>query len=239
MSKKGIVTLSTFLIGLGVATWSVTTRVSSFQEQPQPPAFSALFQILTPDEDGEMHVSAIRIRHQRADGGWREETFRIDPEEGQLVRESTFVSSPERGGTFRVGRRGLHFAGGPSRGQAVTADQFLKSPQFVREDEVAGIKTYVLKYAQTPEGIYVHHAPELGPVLVKIIEPDLVQELVTFFPGEPAKEIMELPELPVATDGYEEMIAGSPAKTATVMEETLGRFEEKEAKREQNKVKTQ
>lgn len=236
-NKRLGASVSIFVAGVAVAAWALTSRVSSFQEDPAQPAYTAVFQVLTPAENGDMKLSSIRIRHQMSDGGWRTDKLSLDPETGKLAHRNTFISSPDRGGTFRVGTGDLHYIGSASsRGRTVTKDQLVNSDQFVGEDEVAGLKTYVLQNTQPGlEGTTYHVAPELGIVPIKIESPHRIQELVAFFMGEPAKQICTLPDLPVATDAYQDMIEGSPRKTGKILENALDRFQAKESSRRDSK----
>ena len=243
-TKSLVFSLLIFLSGLAIAalalspspqepgaarTPEVSQRPHEFQnDESSVQGFTALFQLVHVEENGETSLQHLSLRYQRSDGSWREDFF--VPTNGRLVLQNTTFGSPKRGGVFRRGKDNQnHFVGGSSGllARRWTEEKLRNNPQFVGEDEVLGLKTFVLRNQRTD--MTYHIAPQLGIIPIKIEEHDSTREPISLVIGDPPKECCTPSEGAVDTRAYESLIGDSDSRTARILSKQLDKFLKKEA----------
>lgn len=89
-----------------------------------------------------------------------------------------------------------------------SAEHFMSSPNFVRKDEAAGMTAYVHRFKDPESGEVLRdawYAPELGCSALKVVfyqkgKIIRVTEPLLLVCGEPDRELLRLPDLPVVED---------------------------------------
>lgn len=104
----------------------------------------------------------------------------------------------------------------PLEPQSTTLEEWHKSPQFVREDTVAGLPVAVTRVSNRPGDpvLELYHAPDLNNDIVKMVatEPTSIRvvEPISLNLSEPDPSIFRRPDLPTDTKAYEKMHGKAP-----------------------------
>lgn len=128
------------------------------------------------------------------------------------------VSFREPGqGLFIEDEKVNHYvSGAPFEPQSTTLEEWHKSPQFVREDTIAGLPVAVTRVSNRPGDpvLELYHAPDLNNDIVKVVatQPNLtwVEEPVSLDLSEPDPSVFHHPDLPTDTKAYEKMHGKTP-----------------------------
>ncbi len=156
-------------------------------------------------------LTRISVRLTNAVGQWVEHHLSFGPL-GQVARDTT--RSDERG-VFKQTDKSLVALGHSAASAGIDLSgygsiSFLRSsPDFVRESEVAGLKTYVWRNSGSTEGEFFEfeYAPETGPIALRIViagpEGRIVTEAVNISLGEPSENVFTSPDLPISLEGLD------------------------------------
>jgi hypothetical protein len=104
----------------------------------------------------------------------------------------------------------------PLEPQSTTLEEWRKSPQFVREDNIAGLPVAVTRVSNRPGDpvLELYHAPDLNNDIVKMVatEPTSIRvaEPISLSLSEPDPSVFRHPDLPTDTKAYEKMHGKAP-----------------------------
>jgi len=215
--RAKIISLSVFL--LGAATVGIAYSLA-YARKPKPlPGFTMFSkQTLTLAESGETQLRGNIERYQKSDGSWALVNTYYLPDGTIYNRDKGFGQLGR--GVFRVNEKSklLSFLSPmSSKPNELSEDDVIaglrKDPHFVREEDVMGYKTYVLRYPDAADPGYVENylAPALHGLVIKSVSVMSIGveviEPVRIIPGEPSESVFGgMPDYPVNYEHFEKKI---------------------------------
>jgi hypothetical protein len=169
---------------------------------------------------GNPRLSATIERFQKADGGYKLTNTYYNPD-GSVQRTSSSFAQTGRG-VFRVDENSktLNYLSPKSERPAITEDSLRKNPQFIREEDVLGYKTFVARIPDDDGSAgytELYQAIALQGLIIKMVAVSdvgtTVIEPIKIEVGEPDARIFEnVPNYPVNYTEYEQKIQRPQSK---------------------------
>lgn len=215
MTRFKVISVALFLTGL----LSVTVAFSVQKSDGKRPrrGFTVITKGTSVPSDGSRQDGyTISVRYQKSDGTWRQvRTYRNA--EGKILKKDISVGVPGQG-VFKIDRvqRTLDFISiMPSKEAAAYVSIYdgRKDPSYLKDDWVAGHKTYVLRLSSDDGGYMdLYYAPDLDGHLIKMVNVSpygiSVEEPVEIKLGDPDEKVFgSLPKWLVKYDRFKEKIA--------------------------------
>jgi hypothetical protein len=217
--KMHIISTTVFLIGL--ASFGLAYYSASFAKRPKSvQGFTMISrQSFTPNNGEKTILTGTHVRYQKQDGSWKlvNTYFKSD---GTVRNTDSGFGAPDIG-VFRVdeGKKQLDFLSSmevaPQESELLmTHEQALRSdPRFIKEDEVMGYKTLVLRLPGQDESEFtdIYYAPvfrgiALKRVIVSKIGVETIEPL-SIEVGEPDTAVFSsAPDYPVNYDKFNKKI---------------------------------
>jgi hypothetical protein len=220
MSNRSITkfkVISVAVFGLGLLSVGLAFSVQkSDGKRPRRGFMLVMKQTTVPSDGTKFDGYAITVRYQKSDGTWRQvRTYRNAA--GKILKKDIGVGVPGQG-VFKVNREQgtLDFLSSmPSKKDAsyVSIYDGRKDPNYLKDDWVAGYKTYVLRLFGDDGGYTdLYYAPDLDGQLIKMaaVTPYgvSVEEPIEIKLGDPDDRVFgSLPKWLVKYDHFKEKIA--------------------------------
>jgi len=195
-----------FLSGLALLVTSmIGTRKATGEPTSQPKPFLVHYLVYRAGEDGVFRLSEYEERAVSSTGEWKETRRSVD---GSI----TTLEGTKAGLYVIKGESKYLYAESAASGQGIAPEDVLKNdPQLVGIEELAGLKTYILKSPES--GVETGYAPETGRTALKYVlrtspdsAPVLIKEAVKVEFRDLSEEELKSPDLPVKFDMAEERI---------------------------------
>lgn len=172
--------------------------------------YTIVWRVTDYDSQGNATFRYTETRHADSKGRWHNVKEFPDGEDEVSFRE------PGRG-LFMVDEKVNHLMSeAPVEPRVTTLAGWHNSPQFVREDNVAGLPVAVTRSSNGAGSpiLELYHAPDLNNDIVKTIFTDgnivRVIEPVQLSIAEPDPSVFRRPDLPVDTKAYEKIHGKTP-----------------------------
>jgi len=165
--------------------------------------------------DAKKIAYKITVRYQRSDGSWRQ-IRKYYNGLGQIIKKDLGFAVPGRG-VFRIDQeRGVldFLSSMPTKEKTsyVVITDGHDDPHFVRDDNVQGYATYVLRFSDKDGYTDLYYAPQLDGEIIKEVHVSgnsvAINELIQITLGDPDDRVFaSLPRLVVNYDHFKEKIA--------------------------------
>jgi hypothetical protein len=195
-----------FLCGLAfLITSMIATRKAKGEPTSQPKSFLVHYLVSRAGEDGVFRLSEYEERAVSSTGEWKETRRHVDGTVATLAGTSE--------GLYVIkGESKYLYAERAGSGQGIVPEEVLKNhPDLVSIEELAGLKTYILKSRES--GVETGYAPETGRTALKLVlrtspdsAPVLIKEAVKVEFRDLSEDELKSPDLPVKFDMAEERI---------------------------------
>lgn len=245
MSQRGLrlVSAGVFLSGIVAFVLSISLSHPKRLNPPEsirPRGFTITSrQVVTQVSDGTSVLHAERIRYQKSDGTFKIVSTFLEAN-GKVTKQGVTYGLPGRG-IFQVDTENnrLNFLSPMAeRRPSVTESGLRGDPRFVREDNVLGYRTLVLKHDKNGalESVEIHYAVDLQGLPIKhtfvstktieVLEPTMISL------NEPEDSVFAtMPDLPVNYEFYErdKQLMERAAQSGTVEQITRESLESQKA----------
>jgi len=163
--KLRTLAIATFLCGCVLLAVSLINANKAKAVQSEPPTVRSFVMqcLVSQSEDGEsLTPKGFHIRAVSDTGEWKETRYSFDGKVSALVGA--------KDGLYIINGNSKHLYGesnpGLFRSAMRSEEELQRSTQFIGTDEVAGIKTYVLRNEMGTEG---HYSPLTGATPLKLV----------------------------------------------------------------------
>jgi hypothetical protein len=215
LRKLRVLSVALFLLGL----LSVSIAFALQQSNGKRPrrGFMLVTKQTSVPSDGAQHIGhTIVVRYQKSNGSWRQVRTTRDGEGKTLKRDIT-VGVPGQG-VFKVNKdqAALEFLSSMPPKEVSSYVAIIdgrNDPSYLKDDWVAGYKTYVLRFCGDDGGYTdLYHAPDLNGHVIKMVAVTpfgiSVEEPIEIKIGDPDDRVFgPLPKWLVNYDRFKEKIA--------------------------------
>jgi len=201
-NKMRLFSLTVFLLGLVTFGLAFSLKHSKSTQRVESFGFTITStQTITTTNDGDKRLVAIKIRYQKSTGDWKLVTTYYNPD-GTIANNDTGFGQIGKG-VFRVDdkQKALDILSPMDSGSSsrLSAQTLQNSPDFLKEDNILGYKTFVHHIKGGDGGGYeeIYYAPDLQGLPIKhvfvseageeVIEPIIIEK------GEPSESVFKLP----------------------------------------------
>lgn len=211
--KLRIVAGSVFMIGV----ISLTLVYYSKAKSPQgAQGFTLYSNMFTTPKDGQQVRTGTRIRYQRSDGKFKQETTYYNAD-GSIRKVDVLFGQPNRG-VFSIDEsaKTTEFVSTLRPSSIIVSEEDLRKNHhnIVREETIQGYRVMVARLNDDGNGSYteLYHAPDLMGFQIKTVDVNstgytLVIEPTRIVPGDPSDAILnDSRNYPVTYNLYEQKI---------------------------------
>lgn len=215
ITKLKVISVALFVVGLVSVTVAFSVQKSDGKKPRR--GFTLVTKTTSVPSDGSKQDGyTIAVRYEKSDGTWRQvRTYRNA--EGKILKKDITVGVPGQG-VFKVnkGQASLEFLSSMPPKEVtsyVPISDGRNDPSYLKDDQVAGYKTYVLRFHEDDGGyVDLYYAPDLnGHVIKKVgVSPygTTIEEPIEFKLGNPDERAFgSLPKWLVNYDRFKEKIA--------------------------------